>query len=236
MSRRAEVSAFAATSNRIFDDRGNRMSPSTAKKGSIRYGYYVSSVLAQGRRSDAGAIARVSASDVEAVVLDALRAAYPDDADREERAIIEARIERIVIGASTILMHPSSDLSEAIEVAWSPPAARGRREILASTDVDGEDRGIKAEARTVLLRSVALARQWLDDFVRGSTPDDIAARAGCTTRHVTNTIPLAFLAPDIVRAAVDARLPRGISSRSIVDPALEWSRQWDGLGIGRLAS
>ena len=42
---------------RIFDDRGNRMTPSTAKKGSIRYRYYVSCVLAQGRRSEAGAIA-----------------------------------------------------------------------------------------------------------------------------------------------------------------------------------
>ena len=33
---------------RIFDDRGNRMTPSTAKKGAIRYRYYLSSVLAQG--------------------------------------------------------------------------------------------------------------------------------------------------------------------------------------------
>jgi hypothetical protein len=221
---------------RIFDDRGNRMSPSTAKKGSVRYRYYVSSVLAQGRSSEAGAIARVAASEIETVVLDALRATFPNDADREERALIEAHVERIVLKVGAILVHPSSEASEAIEVAWSPPAARGRREILASTDIDGEDRGIKAEARTVLLRSVALARQWLDDLVRGSTPDDIAARERCTTRHVTNTIPLAFLAPDIVRAAVDARLPRGISSRSIADPALEWSRQWDGLGIGRLAS
>src|SRR3954463_1410865 len=39
---------------RIFDDRGNRMSPSTAKKRELRYRYYVSSVLAQGRRSEAG--------------------------------------------------------------------------------------------------------------------------------------------------------------------------------------
>ena len=39
------------------------MTPSTAKKGSIRYRYYVSSVLAQGRKSEAGTIARVSASD-----------------------------------------------------------------------------------------------------------------------------------------------------------------------------
>src|SRR3954470_1482977 len=42
---------------RIFDDRGHPMTPSTANKGSIRYRYYVSSMLAQGRRSEAGTIA-----------------------------------------------------------------------------------------------------------------------------------------------------------------------------------
>src|SRR3954451_21672000 len=45
---------------RIFDDRGNRMTPSTAKKGELRYRYYVSSVLAQGRQSEAGSVRRGS--------------------------------------------------------------------------------------------------------------------------------------------------------------------------------
>src|SRR5215212_5372811 len=89
--RRAASSALLI--GRIFDDRGHPMTPSTAKKGSIRYRYYVSSMLAQGRRSEAGTIARVSAPDIEAVVVDALRAAYPDHA-LEDRALIEAQIER----------------------------------------------------------------------------------------------------------------------------------------------
>jgi hypothetical protein len=67
------------------------MTPSTAKKGSIRYRYYVSSMLAQGRRSEAGTIPRVSAPDIEAVLMHALRAAYPDDAALEDRALIEAQ-------------------------------------------------------------------------------------------------------------------------------------------------
>jgi hypothetical protein len=59
---------------------------------------------------------------------------------------------------------------------------------------------------------------------------------GCTIRHVENTIPLASLAPDIVRAVVDARLPRGVNTKRIANPALEWSRQWIGLGIARTVS
>ena len=121
---------------RIFDDRGNRMTPSTAKKGSIRYRYYVSSVLAQGRKSEAGAIARVSASEIEAVVVDALRAAYPDDADLDDRALIEARVERVVLGPAASSSTRAQTQQSPIEIAWSPPAPRGRREILAA---DGSD-------------------------------------------------------------------------------------------------
>jgi hypothetical protein len=166
----------------------------------------------------------------------ALRAANPDDADLSDRAIIEVRVERIVLGVGTILVQPSSDAADAIEVAWSPRAVGGRREILMANGTGGHDQGIKAEARIVLLRSIAFARRWLDDVVSGTSLHDIAAREGFTIRHVENTIPLAFLAPDIVRAVVDARLPRGISSRSVADPALEWSRQWSRLGIARPVS
>src|SRR5207253_1496915 len=57
----------------IFDNRGNRMTPSSAKKGSVRYRYYVSAPLIQGRREDAGSVSRVPAPDVEEVVLESLK-------------------------------------------------------------------------------------------------------------------------------------------------------------------
>ena len=207
------------------------MTPSTAKKGSLRYRYYVSSVLAQGRRSEAGSIARASASEIEAVIVEALRTAYPDDTDLDARALIEARLERVVVRAGSILVQPSADEAHAIEIAWSPPAPSGRREILVANGVTHQDGGIKAEARTVLLRSIALGRRWLDEVLGGATVDEIAARERCTQRHVMNTIPLAFLAPEIVRAIIEARLPRGISLRAIGEPELVWSRQRSALGL-----
>jgi hypothetical protein len=130
------------------------------------------------------------------------------------------------------VIHRSSDPESPIEIAWSPPPLGGRREILPANGSDNHDRGIKAEARAVLLRSIAFGRPWLDEVLAETTVDEIAARERCTKRHVTNTIPLAFLAPDIIRAVVDARLPRGITARSIAEPEPEWSRQWSSLGIG----
>ena len=133
-ARARRAASGALLIGRIFDDRGNRMTPSTAKKGSLRYRYYVSSVLAQGRRSEAGSIARASASEIEAVIVEALRTAYPDDTELDARALIEARVARVVVRAGSILVQPSAD--EAIEIAWSPPAPSGRRERAGGTSWD----------------------------------------------------------------------------------------------------
>ena len=45
----ARMKSEALLIGRIFDDRGNRMSPSHARKRGIKYRYYLSSALLQGR-------------------------------------------------------------------------------------------------------------------------------------------------------------------------------------------
>ena len=49
------------------------MTPTHANKKGVRYRYYVSHALLQGQKADAGSVARVSAPDVEKLVIDALR-------------------------------------------------------------------------------------------------------------------------------------------------------------------
>jgi DNA invertase Pin-like site-specific DNA recombinase len=53
---------------RIFDDRGNRMSPSHARKNGTKYRYYISSVLVQGQGEQAGTVNRIPAADVERLI------------------------------------------------------------------------------------------------------------------------------------------------------------------------
>jgi hypothetical protein len=45
------------------------------------------------------------------------------------------------------------------------------------------------------------------------------------------TISLAFLAPELVKAAVEGRLPRGIGVTRLRDAPAEWSRQYSMLGL-----
>jgi site-specific DNA recombinase len=50
---------------RIFDDRGNHMTPTSARKRGKRYRYYLSSALVQGKVERAGSVRRVPASEDE---------------------------------------------------------------------------------------------------------------------------------------------------------------------------
>jgi hypothetical protein len=67
----------------------------------------------------------------------------------------------------------------------------------------------------------------------GSVTDaeQIALRERCSLRHINMTISLAFLAPRLVHAAVEGRLPRGINIARLRDAPAEWSRQFEALGL-----
>jgi len=70
--RRRRQSSNALLMGKLFDDRGNPMTPSYAVKKGVRYRYYVSSVLHQGRRKEAGSLPRVAAEGVERIILAAI--------------------------------------------------------------------------------------------------------------------------------------------------------------------
>ena len=97
----------------LFDDRGNRMSPSHANKKGVRYRYYVSQALLQNRKTEAGAVARVAAPEIEDLVVAAVRHQVDQikrqaDLDRapssapmelSDRDLVALHVERIVLRA-----------------------------------------------------------------------------------------------------------------------------------------
>jgi site-specific DNA recombinase len=58
----------------------------------------------------------------------------------------------------------------------------------------------------------------------------IAAREGLSERSVRMTLSLAFLAPDLVKAAVDGRLMRGTGVTSFAELPSDWAEQHRILG------
>ncbi len=88
-------------------------------------------------------------------------------------------------------------------------------------------------ARVALIGAFRQAHRWLDQLLAdpNETTETIASREGRSERSVRMTLSLAFLAPDIVRAAMDGRLPRGFGLKRLIDLPTAWPDQWRALGL-----
>ena len=121
-----------------------------------------------------------------------------------------------------------------LHIPWHKPPSKRRREILLPDAVEPQNaRPIRAETRATLVAAIARGRRWLKELVDDAsiTVESIAKREKCSVRQVNMTISLAFLAPNLVKAAIEGRLPRGIGVTRLRDAPVEWSRQHAMLGL-----
>ena len=121
-----------------------------------------------------------------------------------------------------------------LTVSWRKTTPKRRREILLPTSVTPHAvRPIRSETRATLVASIARGRRWLDELLSeaAASAERIAKRERCSVRQVNMTISLAFLAPDLVKAAIEGRLPRGIGVERLRDAPIEWSHQHAMLGL-----
>jgi len=129
---------------------------------------------------------------------------------------------------------PDKPDDRSITIPWlKPPSKRARQILLPNNRSRSEVRPERFERRARLVSTIARGRQWLDDVVSGriTTVAELCAREKCSVRQVNLTISLAFLAPDLVNAAIEGRLPRGIGIERLRDLPAEWSRQFEALGL-----
>jgi site-specific DNA recombinase len=225
-------SSPAILMGRIFDDRGNRMTPSHSNKDGVRYRYYVSHVLLQRRKKDAGRVTRVPAIQLEKLVVKVIRAeAQPDTepkGDLSDRAVIDRCVTRIIVRPDSIdieLREPtvvpapsldgpesagaaaSSTCTRVISLPWSVPAFTSVKGVLHQPEAKPT---LKQEAQDVILLAIAKARSWIDDLVSGRVQsfDEIAEREGKVERHIRLLTPLAFIPPRTLAAIVAGTGPR----------------------------
>jgi DNA invertase Pin-like site-specific DNA recombinase len=228
----------------IFDDRGNRMSPSHARKQGVKYRYYISLPLLRGQSEQVGSVHRVPAAEIEAAIGNALRDEFEASAGSNLRDLIDAYVARVEVQPNRLVVllkrtsepEPGDDDSEptVIHVPWQKPPSKRRREIIIPQSTAQDDnRPIRADARARLVAAIARGRRWLDELTTGAAAniEAIAARERCSTRKVNMTISLAFLAPDLVKAAIEGRLPRGIGMARLCDSPAEWTLQRQAVGL-----
>src|SRR5438876_725297 len=237
----------------VFDDAGHRMVPTHATKAGVRYRYYVSTPFLHGeaKTASAGSVSRVPAADIEDVIVKSLRehlAARQDKSttsaarsgDRDDLAQLVAGVvvhrNRLIVRFKSDHADEGSDSpdDQSITIPWQKPPSKRSRQILLPHNASRSDvRPEQFDRRARLVSAIARGRRWLDDVVSGrvTTVAQLCTREKCSVRQVNMTISLAFLAPNLVKAAVEGRLPRGIGIERLRDPPSEWSRQFETLGL-----
>jgi site-specific DNA recombinase len=233
----------------LFDDAGHCMIATHATKAGVRYRYYVSQpgLHGEARTARLGSVSRVPAPDIEQAIVSALRKHLTDDQPQREindervrvnRTTLATLISRIEVQRNqlAISLKPTNDTiePEVLSIPWQkPPSKRARKILLPRGTPRDSWKPERAERRARLVCAIARGRRWLDEIVSGSVAGtgQLAKRERCTVRQINLTLSLAFLAPQLVKAAVEGRLPRGINIERLRDPSAEWGRQFEELGL-----
>jgi site-specific DNA recombinase len=239
----ARMRSEALLAGRIFDDRGNRMTPTHVRKRGIKYRYYLSSTLLQGQAQRSGSIRRVPATHIEALVTRSVREHLKPSEPIDDQSLVADYVKRVEIQQERLIIQLThieksgrrrAQEADTLDVPWrKTPVTRRREMLLPASDPPHHVRPIRSETRATLIASIARGRRWLNELVVDANADveRIAKREGCSVRQVNMTISLAFLAPDLVKAAIEGRLPRGIGVTRLRDAPVEWSRQTAMLGL-----
>jgi site-specific DNA recombinase len=242
---------------RIFDDVGNRMTPSHSNKRGVRYRYYVSHALIQGRRRQAGTVRRVPAAEMEDLVLRVVRqnlANYdPKNILSDENAVI-AHVDKITVKREAIEIklleteatskntspgkpaskEAASASSSTITVPWTAPAFVAVKGIVHAPSTS--DPTLNVDARDSLLGAIAKARRWIDDITSGRVKsfDDIATKEKKVERHIRLLAPLAFVAPSIAQSIIEGTAPVNLTVTELAKSSVHsWRQQQHLLKVSR---
>src|SRR6266436_3711639 len=238
----------------LYDDAGHRMIPTYATKAGIRYRYYASlpHLKGESKTVSVGSVSRIPATDIEDVIVKSVNEHLVAQHDQpssnsapandrgvmiaEQVVRIDVHKDRLIVRLKSAGTEEGSHSTEdqSLSIPWQKPPSRKSRQILIPIGVPrNEVRPTRIERRARLVNAIARGRRWLDEILSGSATniEQIATSQKCSVRQVNMTISLAFLAPDLVKAAVEGRLPRGIGVERLRDAPAEWTRQFEALGL-----
>jgi DNA invertase Pin-like site-specific DNA recombinase len=248
-------SSDALLTGKLFDHLGRPMTPSHAVKADVRYRYYISRAANQSTSESGARIVRLPAGDVEGVVLNALVRSHTKAESGAIGALgsepiaheplagrsmsVANLVERIIVqpGAIEIELAEAATCGNGVKtlvVPWSKPSSHVQREIISPKLGSCEDsRAMSSDTRRRLLSNISTARRWMTDFAAGriESIDVLAAREGRSARSVSMLLSLTFVAPDLVKAIVENRMPRGVGLTNLMDLPTLWGDQWSALEL-----
>ena len=200
------------------------MSPSYSVKTGVRYRFYVSAALLRGRKSEAGSLTRVSATQIEQAVLEATRQRAPANPESTPNALIETFVERIEIGRNRLKITfkdmESSERPEVLELPWSTASSN-------LTSIEECPSG-ERQPDQKLIETLARGHSWVRALSDGThtSIEQLAKSVRLHPNIVRQGLRAAFLAPDITKAILSGEQPAGLTSTKLLQIGdLDWMQQ-----------
>lgn len=199
---------------KLYDDRGNRMSPSFSAKNGVHYRFYVSSALLRGRKADVGSVGRVPAAEIESTVLATLKTHQQQGQSDSAPASI-GDVERVVIARDHLLITTAGTgdgdgTKQEFRISWSTKA----KDAAAAM----EDNGVPEVARNEsLIQSIVRAHAWVNCLHDGAyeSIEQLAEEKRLHPKVVRQALRLAFLSPEVTSAILEGQQPPALSLAQI---------------------
>src|SRR6266436_1891291 len=90
------------------------MSPSHARKGNVKYRYYLSSALVQGTAACAGSVRRVPATEIEALVIKSIRDHLKPSQPIDDRSLVHSHVARVEVQPDRVVNRPKAILRQRL--------------------------------------------------------------------------------------------------------------------------
>jgi hypothetical protein len=232
---------------KLFDEAGEKLTPSHTKKGNQRYRYYISNKLVTGvsRASERQQTWRIPAAQLEGPIASPVRARlleWQNERDVQltsaasaapiEKSAAFELIERVEIKPGKLLLTLNLERARMLisrgrdlgdgDLQITLPFAERRRRVEIKLIV-----GDTATPDGKPLRNLANANPWYARLKDGATFEQVALEAGASKRRVQQMIHLSFLASDIVRQITQGTQPLGLTSNWLLrhDMPAAWDAQ-----------
>lgn len=230
---------------KLFDETGDRLTPSHSQKNGKRLRYYISRRLVINRKQDHPDAWRLPADQLERLLAEAVEQllAKPEaatvltlDLDAPQVATISARLAKPQTARRYLALIERADLQPGKITIMLAEGALSEllgcalehindTELTVEAPFQMRRRGVElklhlgevpSEIDQILVRNIVKARSWLTMVVGGKTIADIAQTEGLSNRRVQDLLHLAFLSPDLLEAIVSGEQPVGLTTDYLI--------------------
>ena len=194
-----QTESGAILMGKLFDDRGNKMSPSHSNKDGVRYHFYVSSALLKGRKADAGSIPRIAAKPIEIAIIEHIKKVSEGRLKHNESFddYLNRTLARVSLRKNSVRLTLNGDedgdnpgfLTQTVDIPWTyAPTPRNRQ----SPSEAGRQ-------HSPALDAIVRAHAWIKMLENGTydSIEELALAAKMNPNVVRKCIRTAFLDPAI---------------------------------------